>query len=108
MSHEQKMLISELIQGLNFAKQLRWQLNSASTAESREAMMQGILSSFEKALLILKWSGPTSGQPQATSAAVPAVPESPLSVNGSTQSEDFEKGVREQQLDNRDQTSKKR
>ncbi|XP_030549636.2 probable WRKY transcription factor 53 [Rhodamnia argentea] len=103
-SYEQKTLISELIQGMDFAKQLRVHLTSAPSTETRDMLMQGILSSYEKALLILKWSGP---MPQSQPvAAVSGIPESPLSVNGSPQSDDFEKGIGDQ-LQNRD-ISKKR
>ncbi|CAI9094284.1 OLC1v1029996C1 [Oldenlandia corymbosa var. corymbosa] len=53
-------LINELTQGMEQAKQLRVRLSSAST-ETQELLLQRILSSYEKALLILKWNG-TVGQ----------------------------------------------
>ncbi|KAK4792188.1 hypothetical protein SAY86_022623 [Trapa natans] len=85
-SYEQKMLISEqLIQGTNFAKQLKVQLNSPSSAETREVLIQGILNSFEKSLRIFRWNGPIKCQPQPVAAAAlgtTSVPASPLSVNG--------------------------
>ncbi|KAF8027712.1 hypothetical protein BT93_E0587 [Corymbia citriodora subsp. variegata] len=103
-SYEQKTLISELIQGMDFANQLRAQLTSAPSTEMRDALMQGILSSYEKALLILKWGGQ---MPQShLVAAVSGIPESPLSVNGSPRSDDFDKGTGDH-LQNRD-ISKKR
>lgn len=103
-SYEQKTLISELIRGMDFAKQLRVHLTSAPSIETRDVLMQGILSSYEKALLILKWRGP---MPQSQPVvAVSGIPESPLSVNGSPRSDDFEKGIGDH-LQNRD-ISKKR
>ncbi|KAI6707092.1 hypothetical protein NL676_010054 [Syzygium grande] len=103
-SYEQKTLISELIQGMDFAKQLRVHLTSAPSTETRDVLMQGILSSYEKALLILKWRG---SMPQSQPVvAVSGIPESPLSVNGSPRSDDFEKGIGDH-LQNRD-ISKKR
>lgn len=110
-SYEQKTLISELILGANLARQLRAHLSSASSAETREVLIQGILNSYEKALLILKWSGPIMGHPQSvppTAAGASGVPESPLSVNGSPQSDDFDRGVAVmEQFDSRE-ASKKR
>lgn len=103
-SFEQKTLIGELIQGMEFAKQLRGHLTSAPSTEARDVLMQGILSSYEKALLILQWGGP---MPQSQPVvAVSGIPESPLSVNGSPQSDEFEKGIGDHQQ-NRD-ISKKR
>ncbi|GMI95548.1 hypothetical protein HRI_003224100 [Hibiscus trionum] len=66
---EQGTLVSELIQGLELAKQLRLHLGASSCVESRDLLVQKILSSYEKALLILKPRGP--------------VAESPLTINGS-------------------------
>ncbi|OWM85239.1 hypothetical protein CDL15_Pgr028026 [Punica granatum] len=100
-SYEQKTLISELIQGANLAKQLRAHLSSASSAETREVLINGIINSFEKALMVLKWSGPVACQPQrvpAPAVGASGIPGSPLSVNGSPCSDDFDRSaaVREQ------------
>ncbi|CAL5353682.1 unnamed protein product [Camellia sinensis] len=78
---EQKSLINELTQGMEIAKQLRFHLNSASSAENRQLLLQRILSSYEKSLLILKSSAPTTG-----------MPESSISGDGSPQSEDCNGG----------------
>ncbi|KAF5734773.1 WRKY transcription factor 53 family protein [Tripterygium wilfordii] len=90
MNWEQKTLISELIQGMELAKQLRVHLRSASSLETKDLLVQKILSSYEKALLILRWGGGSMGQPQSI-AATAGVPESPISINGSPRSEDFDK-----------------
>ena len=87
---EQGTLISELIQGMELAKQLRMHLGTTSSVESTDLLVQKILSSYEKALLILKWSGPM-GQPQQNVGATSGVPESPLSINGSPRSDDLDK-----------------
>ncbi|KAK8537937.1 hypothetical protein V6N13_096266 [Hibiscus sabdariffa] len=89
---KQGTLVSELIQGMELAKQLRLQLDSASSAESTDLLVQKILSSYEKALLILKFNGPVPiAQPQQNVGATSGVPESPLSINGSPRSDDLDK-----------------
>lgn len=93
---EQKTLIDELTEGMELAKQLRGNLGSA---ERSEVLVQRILSSYEKALLILKWSG-SMGQAQAS--GVP--PESPISINGSPRSEDFDGALK----DNQDSSKKRK
>ncbi|KAG4117511.1 hypothetical protein ERO13_D12G236600v2 [Gossypium hirsutum] len=91
-NREQGTLISELIQGMELAKQLRVHLDTASSAESMDLLVQKILSSYEKALLILQFSRPMSmGQPQQNVGATSGVPESPLSINGSPRSDDLDK-----------------
>ncbi|KAJ9148052.1 hypothetical protein P3X46_030148 [Hevea brasiliensis] len=90
---EQKTLISELIQGMELAKQLRAHLNTASSVETRDSLIQRILSSYEKSLLILNWSGSMGQQQQQQQnfgATVGVVPESPISLNGSPGSDDFD------------------
>ncbi|XVF13000.1 hypothetical protein REPUB_Repub08aG0169300 [Reevesia pubescens] len=86
---EHGTLISELIQGMELAKQLRMNLGTASSVESRDMLAQKILSSFEKALQILKFSWPM-GQPQQNVGPISGVPESPLSINGSPQCDDLD------------------
>ncbi|XWS61638.1 hypothetical protein CRYUN_Cryun07bG0143800 [Craigia yunnanensis] len=87
---EQGTLISELIQGMELAKQLRVHLVAASSVESRDLLVQKILSSYEKALLILKLSG-SMGQAQQNVGATSGVSESPLSINGNPRSDDLDK-----------------
>ncbi|XP_022721148.1 probable WRKY transcription factor 41 [Durio zibethinus] len=89
-NREQRTLISELIQGMELAKQLRVHLGAASSVESGDLLVQRILSSYEKALLILKLSGPM-GQPQQNVGATSGVSESPLSINCSPRSDDLDK-----------------
>ncbi|KAJ6714361.1 WRKY TRANSCRIPTION FACTOR 41-RELATED [Salix viminalis] len=62
-SLEKKTLITEIIQGMELAKQLRAHLNATSSVETRDMLVQSILSSYEKALLIVNRGGST-GQPQ--------------------------------------------
>ncbi|KAG7015149.1 putative WRKY transcription factor 41, partial [Cucurbita argyrosperma subsp. argyrosperma] len=94
-SWDQKSLIGELIQGMELTKQLKAELSSASAEESRGSLVHGIISSYEKALSILKWNGPMS-QPQMVEAAF-ALPGSPISVNGSLSSDDSGKGLKDPQ-----------
>ncbi|CAN0908785.1 Probable WRKY transcription factor 41 [Linum grandiflorum] len=113
---EQSALVNELIQGIEFAKQLRFHLKDSSAVvdEVADGLVQRILSSYDKALLILNWSGPIGQPPQAVDvegrAATPAVassgvPGSPLSWNGSPKSEVFD-GTKDNQVP--DYASKKR
>ncbi|EEF51328.1 probable WRKY transcription factor 41 [Ricinus communis] len=92
LSWEQHTLVRELIQGMELAKQLRVHLNSASSVETRDSLIQRILSSYEKSLLILNWSGSLIQQQNAggVSVAPATVPESPISMNGSPGSDDFD------------------
>ncbi|KAK4400946.1 putative WRKY transcription factor 53 [Sesamum angolense] len=71
---EYKTLIDELTQGMEKAKQLRFHLFSTSPSEAQDLLLQRILSSYEKALLILRWSR-SDGK---AGAAVPA-PQSSVS-----------------------------
>lgn len=107
-SWEYKSLINELTQGMEKAKQLRMHLSSTSS-EAQEFLMQRILSSYEKALLILKWSGSSTGQSQQStppSSACGAL-ESSISVDGSPRSEELNRNFRDQKEQNMN-ASKKR
>ncbi|KAF9689252.1 hypothetical protein SADUNF_Sadunf01G0072500 [Salix dunnii] len=103
-SLEQKTLITEIIQGMELAKQLRAHLNATSSVETRDMLVQSILSSYEKALLILNRGG-SMGQPQNAGISV-GVPESPISINRSPGSDDFDGSVKDNQGYN--EASKKR
>lgn len=103
LAWEQKTLQSEVSLGLEAAKKLQARLSEASSpsslssypaAETNEILIEQILSSYDKVLVMLNWS---SSQPvqltPATVAVVPVVnsggiPESPASINGSPRSED--------------------
>ncbi|PWA87822.1 WRKY53 [Artemisia annua] len=82
---EQNAVIDELTQGIQMAKQLRFNLN---TPEARQFYMQKILSSYENALCILK-SGDSTGQPQTPALPGPGLLESLIS-KGSPESGEFE------------------
>lgn len=111
-SWEQKTLISELIQGMNMAKQLKAHLSATGSVEGNDLLVQKILSSYEKALLILNMGGGSKLQNQTQNLGIAAatvscgVPESPLSINGSPKSDEFEGGFKDS-LDNQ-ASSKKR
>ncbi|CAH2078137.1 unnamed protein product [Thlaspi arvense] len=109
LSWEQKTLLSELILGFEAAKKLHARHGEApspspsssssspvaAAAETNEALVKQILSSYEKSLLMLNWSPSPSVQLIPTPVAVVPVanpvriPESPASINGSPRSEDF-------------------
>ncbi|XP_040989799.1 probable WRKY transcription factor 41 [Juglans microcarpa x Juglans regia] len=93
-SWEQKTLVSELIQGMEMAKQLRVQFSANSSSETTETLLHRILASYEKALMILRWSG-SMGQTQTAAGVTTGVPGSPISVNGSFGSNEFDKGLKD-------------
>ncbi|CAN1778618.1 Probable WRKY transcription factor 41 [Linum perenne] len=102
LSWEQRTVVNELIQGMEVAKQLSFHLRGASAVEVADSLVQRILSSYEKALLILNWNGSSMEQTlqavvtstvaaaATTTAAAAGVPGSPLSRNGSPRSEEFD------------------
>ncbi|KAJ4913008.1 putative WRKY transcription factor 53 [Raphanus sativus] len=102
LAWEQKKLQSEVSLGLEAARKLQARISEASpsssssypAAETNEILMEQILSSYEKVLVMLNRSSSPSVQLiPATVAVVPVVnsggvPESPASINGSPRSED--------------------
>ncbi|KAG8382138.1 hypothetical protein BUALT_Bualt05G0045500 [Buddleja alternifolia] len=89
LTWEYKTLVDELIQGMEKANQLRFHLGSTTPSEARDLLLQRILSSYEKALMILKWSG-KEGEARMVGPSSGA-PEPSISVDGSPTSEDFNK-----------------
>lgn len=109
-SWEQKNLLSELVHGLKAAKQLQAELGTALspppsslsssslclTTEIRETLLRQIVSSYEKAILMLHGSNivhsPTAEMVNLAAGPVAnsgKVPESPTSINESPRSEEF-------------------
>ncbi|KAL7597172.1 uncharacterized protein LOC111918784 [Lactuca sativa] len=82
--YEQTTVIHELTQGIEMAKQLRLNLNSA---EAREFLIHKILSSYDKALFTLK----SAGQPRANPLPESSLPKSSISTV-SPKSGEFEFG----------------
>nr|WGV38271.1 WRKY [Loropetalum chinense var. rubrum] len=101
-----KTLINELTQGMELAKQLKVHLSSASSMETRKLLVQQILSSYEKALLILNWSGSVEVQPQPAGQIATIVPVSPVSVDVSPRSDVIDRKFNDYQDHN--DASKKR
>ncbi|KAL9230961.1 hypothetical protein vseg_006242 [Gypsophila vaccaria] len=104
-SCEQDSLVSELMHGMELARQLKAHMGAEGAVGSTGMLAEKIWSSFEKALLILKWSG---SMEQSNQLVVPTstIPASPISVVGSPKSEDLNQEFADQQ-DARD-CSKKR
>ncbi|KAH6760948.1 hypothetical protein C2S52_008356 [Perilla frutescens var. hirtella] len=101
---ELKVLTNELAQGMEKAMQLRLHLCSTSPSEAEDLILQRIISTFEKALCILKWSGHAG----VAQVGVPssAAPESSISADGSSRSDDMNKSFTDYQ--DRGDASKKR
>ncbi|KAJ0099137.1 hypothetical protein Patl1_20308 [Pistacia atlantica] len=86
-------LINELTQGRELARQLQFNLNVPySSHETREILVQKIISSYEKALSILNFSSGTSvGEPQPAGLGIESPP-----LSGSPRSEDSDRDLTEQ------------
>ncbi|XP_029128607.1 probable WRKY transcription factor 53 isoform X2 [Cajanus cajan] len=99
---EPNSIIHELLQGLELARQLQVYLHMPSSSqETRDLLIQQIISTFEKALQMANWKGPV---PAAAAAAAessqhpPGIPirmsDSPLST--SPRSEDSDRDFKDQ------------
>lgn len=89
-------LIHELLQGLELARQLQMNLHvpSSSSKESREVLIQKIISTFEKALEMVNWKGGSLGT-EPSSQQPSGVAMSPT-LSGSPHSEDSDRDLRDQ------------
>ncbi|GKC81768.1 hypothetical protein Tco_1137485 [Tanacetum coccineum] len=83
--YEQNTVIDELTQGIQMAKELRFNLNSP---QARDFLIQKLFSSYENALFILK-SGESADQPMAAALPAPSLPESTTSTGSCLQSGEF-------------------
>ncbi|MED6203537.1 WRKY Transcription Factor [Stylosanthes scabra] len=59
-SLEKQELKKELVQGMEVARKLKAELGLESSAQNRDLLVERILSSYDKALLILRWNGSVS------------------------------------------------
>ncbi|KAI3689851.1 hypothetical protein L2E82_47821 [Cichorium intybus] len=84
---ENAYIINELTQGMELARQLKAILSSECSPESKHALIQGIISSYNRALLIINSAQPEL--PAMVATPVLSQPESPVSINESQQSGDF-------------------
>ncbi|KAG6388231.1 hypothetical protein SASPL_153431 [Salvia splendens] len=85
-SWEMQVLSDELAQGMEKARQLRFHLCSTPPSEAEDILLQRIISTFEKALCILKGGGHVGVAPAAA-------PESSISADGSSKSDDTNKNL---------------
>ncbi|KAK7358535.1 hypothetical protein VNO77_00468 [Canavalia gladiata] len=97
MSWEQSTLINELIQGMELARKLKADLKEPYSADTKDLLVQRILSSYEKALLILRYNASTSKLQTTSQAITTLLPESPISVNGSPPREDVDGAIKDHQ-----------
>lgn len=96
LSWEQNTLINELIQGMEVARKLKADLKLPYSVDTRDLLLQRILSSYEKALLILRCSNASTSELQGMNQATPTLlPESPLSVHGSPLREDVHGAIKD-------------
>ncbi|XP_010266464.1 PREDICTED: probable WRKY transcription factor 41 [Nelumbo nucifera] len=100
---EKNALLNELIQGRELALKLQV-LDSSSSAEMREMLVQKTLTTFDRALSILKWNGlETETQPMEIVAG--GMVDSPRSDSASPRSDDSDRPFKDQ---DRREISKKR
>lgn len=87
--YEQNSLVNELTQGMELAKQLRANIGPEFSAEGKESLLQQILFSYDKALLILGsgGGGPPAEHPNqlvpVASPSPPVMASPSISINGS-------------------------
>ncbi|CAI9291119.1 unnamed protein product [Lactuca saligna] len=91
---ENVYIINELTQGMELARQLKAILSSNCSPESKHNLIQGIIASYNRALLIINsaQSEIPALAAQPVSVSVLSQPESPVSIDGSPQSGDFNQG----------------
>lgn len=90
---EKSTIASELIQGMELARQLKFHLRSSSSSpENHLSLLQKIMSSYDTALLLLNWRESSAVQPQTVPAMV-TLPESPISTNESEDLKDHHRDV---------------
>ncbi|KAK7399118.1 hypothetical protein VNO78_10293 [Psophocarpus tetragonolobus] len=94
-SWEHNTLINELIQGMEVARKLKEDLRMPYSVDTRDLLVQRILSSYEKALLILRSNASTSELQAMSQTTTALLPESPLSVHGSPLHEDADGGIKD-------------
>lgn len=90
-------LIHELLQGLELARQLQMNLHvasSSSSQESREVLIQKIISTFEKALEMVNWKGGSLGTEPSSQGVAIRMSDSPT-LSGSPRSEDSDRDLRD-------------
>ncbi|CAJ1974360.1 unnamed protein product [Sphenostylis stenocarpa] len=89
-------IVQELLQGLEFARQLQVYLHMPSSSqETRDLLIQKIISTFEKALEMVNWKGPV---PVGESSQLPlaaAIRMSDSPISSSPQSEDSERDMKD-------------
>lgn len=85
-SWEQDALINELIEGMEVARKLKEDLSLPSSVDSRNSLLQKILSSYDKALVILKCNASISNSQTIHQPS----PHTPLSVQTSPLGEEAE------------------
>ncbi|MED6183529.1 WRKY Transcription Factor [Stylosanthes scabra] len=77
-SLEKQELKNELVQGMEVARKLKAELGLESSAQNRDLLVERILSSYDKALLILRWNGSVSKSHTLQQPTKTSPPQSPL------------------------------
>ncbi|KAI3756381.1 hypothetical protein L1987_56201 [Smallanthus sonchifolius] len=80
-------IVNELKQGMELAMHLKFILSSESSSETKHVLIQEIISSYDRAMLMVNW-GDSGGQTPALAPPVLSQPESSVSIGESPQSQD--------------------
>ncbi|KAJ0802657.1 putative transcription factor WRKY family [Helianthus annuus] len=91
-------IINELKQGVELAMHLKSILSSESSSETKQILIQEIISSYDRAILMVNW-GDSGGQtaPLALAPSTLSQPESSVSINETPRSHDFDQPFDNQQ-----------
>ena len=90
-------IINELTQGMELAKQLKSILNSDASPEEKHFLIQAIIASYDRALVMVNW-GDSVGQTPPLAPLMLSQPESSVSIDESPRSGEYD-----QPFDNQDQ-----
>ncbi|XP_054825436.1 probable WRKY transcription factor 41 [Prosopis cineraria] len=94
MRWEPSILMNELLQGMEAARKLSADFRTESSVETRDLLVQRILSSYEKALLILKWNA-SNTDPLPIEGVSGLPPESPMCANVSPLRDDIDGDIKD-------------
>ncbi|TKY74128.1 WRKY transcription factor 30 [Spatholobus suberectus] len=90
-------IIHELLQGLELARQLQVYLHMPSSSqETRDLLIQKIISTFEKALEMVNWKGPVPAGESSQQPPGVAVRMSDSPLSSSPRSEDSDRDLKDQ------------
>lgn len=84
-------IINELTQGMELAMHLKSILSSETSSETKQILIQEIISSYDRAMLMVNWGDSAGQTPPLALPAPPTLshPESSVSIDESPRSQDI-------------------